>query len=326
MSGTPLTADLFSQVDGRLSSTTLKKLEKAGITTMEALAVSTPKELIDLTSMGKETAEKAVRLAQEIVSPGFITAHELHLTRGVEPRCTTGSKELDRILGGGIEAGSITELIGEFAGGKTQICFTLSVTAQRGLEEQGFDRKVVYIDTENTFVPERIIQIAKARGYEEDEILKNIIWARAYNTKHQLTLIQALYQICQENDVGLVIVDSMIAHLRDEYLGRSLLPERQGMLGKMLGILLRVAEANKAAIVITNQVQAKPTVAYGDPNRPAGGHIMAHACTYRVRLRKGRTTKQGATRLVSVIDSSYLPEEKVRIVITEGGIEDVADE
>ena len=321
--GTPITLEIFKGEDEKLAGTTITKFAKAGITTMEQLAYSTPREMVELTGISIKTAEKAVLLAQQIINPGFITADILHSRLDQVTKCSTGSKQFDRILGGGISVGVITELIGEYSSGKTQTCFTLSVLAPLPRERGGLGGKVVFIDTEGTFEKggtERLIQIAKARGIDPDEALKNIIWARAYNSVHQHTLIQNLDGICREHDVKLVIVDSMLAHLRGEYLGRGTLAERQGILGGMLGKLLRISGANKVAVVLTNQVQAKVdgSGAYGDPNQAAGGHVMAHACTIRCRFWKGRAN----TRLVSVIDSSYLPEEKVRVAITEAGITD----
>jgi DNA repair protein RadA len=301
-----------------VASTTIKKLHKAGLVTMESIAVTPPREIVELTGMGAETAIKVNRLARLRVDPGFVSASEMLEARKHMMRCSTGSNELNRILGGGVETGVITELIGEFGSGKTQICYTLSVLAQRPLEEGGFGGRVCVIDTEGTFLPERIFQIAEARGYDPKEILENVLIARAYNSEHQIILIKNLPQICQENDVKLVIVDSMIGHFRGEYIGRGTLAERQQKLAGALGNLLRIAEAFNLSVVLTNQVQAKPDTAYGDPNKPAGGHVMAHACTHRVYLRKGRAN----TRLTMVIDSPYLPEEKIRIAITEAGIID----
>ena len=301
-----------------VASTTLKKLHKAGLVTLESIAVTPPRQIVELTGMGADTALKVNALARLKVDPGFVSATEVLEMRGHMRRCRTGSNQLNRILGGGVETGVITELIGEFASGKTQICYTLSVLAQRPVEEGGFGGRVCVIDTEGTFFPERIVQIAKDRGYDPNEILSNIFIARAYNSEHQIILIKNLPQVCQEHDVKLVIVDSMIGHFRGEYIGRGTLAERQQKLGNALGNLLRIAEAFSLAVVITNQVQAKPDTTYGDPNRPTGGHVMAHACTHRVYLRKGRAN----TRLVQVIDSPYLPEEKVRIAITPAGVTD----
>lgn len=301
-----------------VASTTVKKLHKAGLVTLESIAVTPPRDIAEMAGMGIDTAIKVNALARLQVDPGFVSASDMLEMRKHKLRCRTGSDVLNRILGGGVETGVITELIGEFGSGKTQICYTLSVLAQRPVEEGGLGGRVCVIDTEGTFLPERVVQIAEARGYDPQEILGNILIARAYNSDHQLLLIKNLPQICQEHDVKLVIVDSMIGHFRGEYIGRAQLAERQQKLASALGNLLRVAEAFNLSVVLTNQVQAKPDTAYGDPNKPTGGHVMAHACTHRVYLRKGRKN----TRLVLVIDSPYLPEEKVRIAITEAGITD----
>jgi len=299
-----------------VASTTIKKLHKAGLVTLESIAVTPPREIVELTGIGVDTAIKVNTLARLQVDPGFVSASELLETRKHMMKCKTGSSEFDRIMGGGIETGVITEFIGEFGSGKTQICYTLSVLAQRPVEEGGLGGRICVIDTEGTFLPERIVQIAESRGYDSQEILANVLIARAYNSDHQIMLVKNLPQVCQEHDVKVVIVDSMIGHFRGEYIGRGTLAERQQKIGSVLGNLLRVAEAFNLAVVLTNQVQAKPDTVYGDPNKPAGGHVMAHACTHRVYLRKGRAN----TRLVQVIDSPYLPEEKIRIAITEAGV------
>ena len=320
MSTTLLEPD--SLKDFGVSAQTVRKLIDNGITTMEALAYSPPKEVVDYTGIGIETAEKAVRRAQSIVSPGFRPADEFKASDEKKPLCTTGCGELDRILGGGIRTGAITEIIGEYAGGKTQLCFVLAVMAQRPVAEGGLDGRVAYIDTEGTFVSSRVEQIAEARGFDPSESLRGILLAKAFNTTHQLLLISQLNKLCQENNIRLVVVDSMISHLRDEYIGRATLADRQGQLGRMLGQLLRIAEANTVAVVVTNQMITTPDGAlFGDPNKPAGGHIMAHAGTYRLRLWKSSAN----TRVAAVIDSSHLPEEKIRFAITEKGIEDLPD-
>jgi DNA repair protein RadA len=301
-----------------VASTTIKKLQKAGLTTLESIAVTPAREIVEMTGMGGDTALKVSRLARMKVDAGFVPAKELLEIRKHMLRCDTGSKELNRILGGGVETGAITELIGEYGSGKTQICYTLSVIAQQSMEEGGFGERVCVVDTEGTFRPERISQIAETRGYDPDKVLENILIARAYNSEHQIMLIKHLPEVCQENDIKLVIIDSMIGHFRGEYIGRGNLSERQQKLASCLGTLLRVSEAFNLAVTITNQVQATPDVVYGDPNKPTGGHVMAHACTHRVYLRKGRAN----TRLARVIDSPYLPEEKIRFAITEMGIVD----
>jgi DNA repair protein RadA len=215
----------------------------------------------------------------------------------------------------------MTEFIGQYGVGKTQICLMLSVLAQLPLEQGGLDGKVVYLDTEGTFMPERIFQIANEMELDPHETLGNILVARAYNSSHQCLLIDGLFKFCPENEIKLVIVDSMIGHFRGEYVGRENLSERQQKLNRLLHKLLRLAEAFNLPVVVTNQVQANPAAFFGNPNRPAGGHVMAHACTHRVYLRKGSK----GTRIAKVIDSPYLPENSTRFKITERGIEDVEE-
>ena len=302
-------------LDG-VSSMTLAKLRKAGLTTYEVIAVTPSREIEDLTGMGADTAQKVNQLARDKIDHGFIPATEVLEQRKLMLRCNTGSPDLNRILGGGIETGAITELIGEFGSGKTQICFTLSALAQLPVEQGGFAGKVCVIDTEGTFIPERVKQIAEARGLDATNILQNILVARAYNSEHQTILIKNLPQVVQKNHVKLVIVDSMIGHFRGEFIGRATLSDRQQKIGACLAALLRVAEAFNLAVVLTNQVQAKPDTAYGDPNKPTGGHVMAHACTHRIYLRKGKEN----TRIAQVIDSPYLPEEKARFAVDAAGV------
>ena len=306
-----------------VASTTVNKLLKAGFTTIQAVAMTPAREIAELVGMGSDTAVKVCRLARMHVDPGFVPALEILDMRQHMVKCNTGSQELNRILGGGVETGAITELIGEFGSGKTQICFTLAVTAQQPVEEGGYGGNVCVIDTEGTFMPERIMQIAEERGLDSTKILEGILIARAYNSEHQIILINSLPELVEKSGIKLVIMDSMIGHFRGEYIGRGTLAERQQKLGSCLSKLLRVAEAFNISVVLTNQVLSTPDTMYGDPNKPTGGHVMAHACTHRVFLRRGRQN----TRLARVIDSPSLPEEKIRFAITAAGIVDTdADE
>ena len=305
-----------------VASTTVNKLLKAGFTTIQAVAMTPAREIAELVGMGSDTAVKVCRLARMHVDPGFVPALEILDMRQHMVKCNTGSQELNRILGGGVETGAITELIGEFGSGKTQICFTLAVTAQQPVEEGGYGGNVCVIDTEGTFMPERIMQIAEERGLDYTKVLEGILIARAYNSEHQIILINSLPELVEKSGIKLVIMDSMIGHFRGEYIGRGTLAERQQKLGSCLSKLLRVAEAFNISVVLTNQVLSTPDTMYGDPNKPTGGHVMAHACTHRVFLRRGRQN----TRLARVIDSPSLPEEKIRFAITAAGIVDADEE
>jgi DNA repair protein RadA len=193
--------------------------------------------------------------------------------------------------------------------------------AQLPVEEGGLNGNVVFVDTEGTFMPERVFEIASSLGRDPHEILGNIFLARAYNSSHQSLLVHSLFKFCPENDIKLVVVDSMIGHFRGEYVGREHLSERQQKLNSQLHKLLRLTEAFNLPVVITNQVQANPAQFFGDPNKPTGGHVMAHACTHRIFIRKGGK----GTRVATVIDSPSLPENKTRFKITEKGVEDAQE-
>lgn len=315
-----MTNDDLPTLDG-VGPAMASKLRSAGITTVEAIAVTPPREIAEKTGIGFNTVLKIVAAARKLFSVDFITAEELWKKRQNMLKCSTGSKNLDKLLGGGIETQAMTEFIGEYGVGKTQICLMLCVMAQLPLEKGGLDGNVVYIDTEGTFMPERIFEIANALGLDPHETLGNIFLARAYNSSHQCLLTHHLFKFCPENNIKLVIVDSMIGHFRGEYVGRENLSERQQKLNSQLHKLLRLTEAFNLPVVVTNQVQANPAQFYGDPNKPTGGHVMAHACTHRVYLRRGSK----GTRIAKVIDSPYLPENKTRFKITEKGIEDVQE-
>ena len=305
-----------------VGAVTLKNLKDAGFTTLIQVAITPPNDLLELTEIKKiETAAKVVTLAQRALIK-FKTAEEYLIERNENVKhLTTGCKEVDAILDGGFETGVITELIGEFGTGKTQMCYTASVLAQLPEEEGGLDGKVLVLDTEKTFAANRVAEIAEARGLDVSEILRNIRIAKTYNAPHLKILVQDLPRQLQEGKYGLVIVDSMIGHFRSEYVGRALLAPRQGLLGSILSNLLRIGEVYNVVVLITNQVQSNVS-GYGPHLKAAGGHVMAHAGTHRLFLRKA-TSRTPLVRILKVYDSPYLAEAEARFKLSAAGIEDV---
>jgi len=298
---------------------TLSKLREAGFTTIESIAVTPFRELMSRAGVEYATAVKVCEEARRLLNVGLVTALELLERRKSMARCSTGSKALDGMLGGGIETQAMTELYGEYGVGKTQLCLMLSVMAQLPQGQGGLGRSTLYVDSEGTFSPERVYQIASARGLDPNDVLNHVIIARVYNSDHQSLIIDHLFKICPEENVKLVVVDSVISHLRGEYPGRENLAERQQKLNQWLHKLLRLAEAYNLAVVVTNQVQANPGQFFGDPTRPAGGNIQAHASNHRVYIRRGKAK----TKVAKIIDSPYLPEAEAHFIITERGIEDL---
>ena len=307
----------LEQIDG-VGPTVAQKLEECGFRTIEGIAAATVKELTSLAGIGANTAQKIIESAQRLASIGLETADQLWKKRQTIERITTNSRELDALLGGGIETGSMTEFAGAFRSGKTQICHQLCVNVQLPAEQGGCAAKAAYIDTEGTFRPERIINMAQPKDLKPTATLKNIIVGRAYNSDHQMLLVQQIQDNPQFKDVKVLIVDSIIGHFRAEYLGRGMLAERQQKLNKHLHDLLRLAEIHNIAVVTSNQVHAQPDVFFGAPDRPTGGHIVAHAAQTRVYLRKSK----GERRIAQLIDSPYLPEGEALFTIIANGIGD----
>jgi DNA repair protein RAD51 len=237
---------------------------------------------------------------------------------------STGSKELDKLLGGGIETGSITEIFGEFRTGKTQICHTLCVTCQLSKEQGGGEGKALYIDTEGTFRPEKLRNIAERFGLDSEAVVQNVMYARAYNSDHQNKLLLQACGLMAESKFALLIVDSATALYRTDFSGRGELSARQMSLAKFLRNLQKIADEFQVAVVITNQVVAQVdgnTFGGANDKKPIGGHIMAHAAQTRLSLRKGQKEK----RLCKVYDSPCLPEEEATYAITDQGIDDAKD-
>ena len=297
-----------------------EKLFGAGYKSLEGIAVASPMELVEAAALGELTAAKAIKAARDALEMGFESADKLAEKRKLVGRITTGSKELDELIGGGIETQSITEIYGKFASGKSQWCFQVSVTAQLPKEQGGLGGNILYIDSENSFRPERIINIAKHLGLEPDKVLKNIFVARAYNADHQMLLAEKAEEFVKEKKVKLIIVDSLTSQFRAEYIGRGKLADRQQKLNKHLRILQKVAEMNNVAVLVTNQVMTKPDMLFGDPTEPVGGNVLGHASKTRLYLRKSK----GDKRVAKLVDSPSLPDGEAIYRITENGIEDAS--
>jgi DNA repair protein RadA len=298
---------------------TLKKLKDAGILTVRTLAMYPLGKLIDEVGLGTKTAEKLVKTAQDVEKMGFKSADLIWEKRKLLNRLSTGSQNFDDLLGGGIEPGAVTELFGEYRTGKTQLAHQLCVNVQLQYEQGGLEGNALYVDTEGTFRPERIIQMATALDLDYNEILKNITIGRAYNSDHQILLIKEASKMIEERNIKLIIVDSLIGHFRSEYVGRGTLASRQQTLNSHLHDLLRLSEVyDELAVLFTNQVSAKPDVFYGNPLTHTGGHVVAHGATIRIFLRKGK----GEQRIAKVVDAPNIPESDTVFTITEDGIKD----
>ncbi|MGB2727619.1 MAG: DNA repair and recombination protein RadA [Halobacteriota archaeon] len=301
-----------------------EKLREAGLNSLEAIAVSSPGELVATAEIGEATAAKIINSARDAADiGGFETGDKILERRLGIGKLTTGSKSFDDLLGGGLETQAMSEFYGEFGSGKTQIAHQLAVNVQLPLEKGGLNGSVIMVDTENTFRPERIKDMAEGAELDYEDVLKNIHVARAYNSNHQILLVEKAKEIAEdlkdtEKPVRLMIIDSATAHFRSEYVGRGTLADRQQKINKHLHDALRFADLNNAVVMITNQVMVRPDAFFGDPTRPIGGHIVGHTATFRLYLRKSK----GEKRIAKLVDSPNLPEAEAVFSVSKVGIRD----
>ena len=301
---------------------TAGKLRELGYHTVESLAMATYREL-DPVGVSEKKAFQIIEAARSSIGIAFIRADELYRMRKSVLRLTSGSKVLDKLLDGGLETQTITEFYGEYGSGKSQMCHQLCVNVQLPPERGGLNGCALYVDTENTFRLERIVQMAKFVGLDPEQAVKNIIYAEAYTSDHQMFLLENADEIIKANNIKLIIVDSLTAHFRSEYIGREMLASRQQKLNKHMHKLVALARAFNAVAVVTNQVMAKPDQFFGDAIHPIGGNIVGHTSHTRIYLRRA---SHGPIRIARLVSSPYLPEGEEILKVTENGIEDVSEE
>ncbi|XP_069700751.1 meiotic recombination protein DMC1/LIM15 homolog [Periplaneta americana] len=304
----------------------IKKMKSSGICTIKGIQMCTRKKLCSIKGFSEAKVEKIKEACSKIDSGGFLTALEVSDRRKHVFHLSTGSSELDKLLGGGIESMSITEAFGEFRTGKTQLSHTLCVSAQMPGENGYMGGKVIFLDTEHTFRPDRLRNIADRFNLDQTAVLDNVLYARAYTSEHQYELLDYVAAKFHE-EAGvfkLLIIDSVMALFRVDFSGRGELADRQQKLAQFMSRLQKISEEYNVAVFITNQMTADPGASLtfqADPKKPIGGNIIAHASTTRISLRKGR----GETRIAKIYDSPDLPESEATFAITAGGIADAKD-
>jgi len=305
--------------------TTAEKLREAGFVTVESIATASPADLAETAEIAESSAKKMIKAAREMVDlDGFKTGKDVFEQRKEVRKLQTRVPEFDALLGGGLETQAITELYGEFGSGKSQIVHQLAVNVQLPEDEGGLSGSTIYIDTENTFRPERIEQMVNGLGISDadpQEFLNNIHVARAHTSDHQMLLVETARERAAElrdsdRPVRLFIIDSLTAHFRAEYAGRGTLATRQQKLNRHMHDLFKLVDENNAVALVTNQVMSNPAVFFGDPTKPIGGNIVGHTATFRLYLRKSK----GGKRVARLVDSPNLPEGEAAFMVEEAGL------
>ncbi|MDI6718490.1 MAG: DNA repair and recombination protein RadA [Methanomicrobiales archaeon] len=308
--------------------TTADKLRDAGFSTIESIATASPAELAEAAEIGESTAKKIIKAAREVADiGGFKTGKDVFEQRKNVRKLKTLVPDLDNLLGGGMETQAITELYGEFGSGKSQIVHQMAVNVQLPEEVGGLAGSALFIDTENTFRPERIEQMVNGLnglGIEigsPEEFLSNIQVARALTSDHQMLLIETARELAAElkgsdRPIRLFIVDSLTSHFRAEYAGRGTLASRQQKLNRHMHELFKLVDEHNAVALVTNQVMSNPGVFFGDPTKPIGGNIVGHTATFRLYLRKSK----GGKRIARLVDSPNLPEGEATFMVEQSGL------
>jgi DNA repair protein RadA len=329
---------------------TAEKLRENGFDDYQGLAVASPGELSNTADIGESSAADIINAARDAADIGGFESGAAVLQRREKiGKLTWGVEEVDELLGGGVETQSITEVYGEFGSGKSQVTHQLSVNVQLPREHGGLEGSAIFVDSEDTFRPERIDDMVRGlddetieatmvthdvadeetadAGDEElvtelvEAILDKIHVAKAFNSNHQILLAEKAQEIAsssqdEEFPVRLLCVDSLTAHFRAEYVGRGELAERQQKLNKHLHDLMRVGDLNNTAVIVTNQVAANPDSFFGDPTQPIGGNILGHTSTFRIYLRKSKADK----RIVRLVDAPNLADGEAVMRVTGDGL------
>ncbi len=308
--------DLVKNINARQ----IKLLQENGISSAEALAMSPHTIISEIDGLGEKTAKKLIWNARNALGMSeFITAEDIDENTEY---ITTGSAELNRILGGGFQTGKLTEVYGPFKSGKTNLAHTISVSVQLPKNKGGLGAKVAYIDTENTFSKEKIKRIAKRFGVDPKKVLSGIFHARIFSSDHQAQMISKAETLCKTRGVRLIIMDSLMALMRAEFVGIGMLARRQSVLNNMIHALSRIAETYNCAVLLTNQVATKMMGMFSSDDA-IGGNIIAHGCHFRVMFKtKGFSSNNSLKRRAIIVDAPDLAPEEVEFYITSVGIAD----
>lgn len=312
----------LSELPG-VGPTTEEKLKLNGYSKIINIATASPEKLEAVTGISEPGCRKIIQAAREMMDMDFKTADKVSKDqeeniKSISLKC----KAFDDLLHGGVKTGWITEAFAAWGAGKTQVAFQLCCSVQLPVEQGGLgeDSKVVYIDTESTFVASRVSQIATALGQNSDKILKNILYVKVFSADHQKFACEKISELINDGEnIKLIVVDSLTAHYRAEYTGREHLYLRQQKLNEMMHVLLALAIQYNLAVFVTNQVMSNPAGFYGDPTVAVGGNIIGHNSTIRLYLRKGAK----GTRIAKLVDSPHMPDGEAAFIITEEGIKDI---
>ena len=310
------------QLEG-VGAVTVKKLKDFGVTSLIDICIRGSKEVSEITGVTKSKSDQWVFQCQKILEDNkLIRDTSMNTVALMEyqenyPLLSVKCEEIDDLLGGGLKPECVYEVYGAFGSGKTQFSNSLTVEAIRA------EKNVVWVDCEDTFRPSRVIEILKAKGYVEDDeeakkCLERINYFFTPNTEQLMGTINALSDVLIEKKPRIVVIDGSIGQFREEYLGRGTLADRQNQIARLMTHIKNISFYFRCTVIFTNQVQSDPSIMFGDPVKPIGGHIVGHASTYRLYFKKS-----GRKHIARMVDSPEDPVADIQFDLTDKGIADV---
>lgn len=314
----------LSKIKG-FGSAKVSELNKKGILSVEQMLDIPPPQYAEMTGVDNETARSHFTKAKEAmdkekgIKSKFKSGMDCKSEEDNIEKIKTGSKALDKLFMGGVETSATTEVYGEFGSGKTQFSHTMCVMVQKPIEQGGLDAKAIWINTEGTFEPSRIISIAEANGLDPEKTLNNILVADALNSVDQHNIMMEIINLLVEDkSYKLIVVDSATGLFKQDYSGLGMLSERQKYLDKFLTLCSNVSKVHKVAVIWTNQIYTAPLTFNGDPTVAVGGSAIAHKSTYRVYF-----TKSGRFRMAKMVDSPKDAQTEVMFGLSKSGVVDM---
>lgn len=315
----------LSQLKG-LGAVTEKKLNGFGVTSLIDLCVRGSKEIAEITGVTKSTTDTWCMGSHKLLEEkGVIRDSSMGVIELLEYQknfnvLQTKCNALDDLFNGGLEPEATYEIYGEFGSGKTQFCNTLTVEAINAGDN------VVWIDCEDTFKPRRIMEIIQAREYTDNEeeakdMLKHITYFYCPNTEQMMGTVNALSELLMEKKPRLVILDGAIGQFREEYLGRGTLAERQMQIARLMTHVKNISYYFKCTVIFTNQVMSDPSVMFGDPIKPIGGNVVAHASGYRLYFKK-----PGKKHIARMVDSPEHAQADAEFILNDKGVVDLEED
>ena len=320
----------INQLEG-VGPVTVKKLGAFGVKSLIDICIRGSKEVAEITGTAKAKSDQWVFNAQKILEEKNIirktdmSTIELMKYHNDMVLLPTKCKAVDELISGGVKPECVYEVYGEFGSGKTQFCLSLLVEAVA----QGDN--VVWIDCEDTFRPNRVLEILKSRIDEDgdaysisdedlEKTLERIDYIYTPNTEQLMGTINGLSDIMEAKKPRLVVIDGSIGQFREEYLGRGTLADRQNQIARLMTHIKNISFYFRCTVVFTNQVQSDPSIMFGDPTKPIGGNVVGHASTYRIYFKKS-----GRKRIARMVDSPEHPQGDAPFTLNTSGIADTED-